>query len=156
MPNVDLNIKIGETKTITFNTKDKYNNEDIVFNISSDGISPTAPSTEITNLGSWFDPNIKEYSIAPDNMLKYLNDDLSITGLLSNSNNGNFTISSYGVNLSETKNGIHIITNYLTRADYKVFIENDIDALFNHGDTVAFILKFDGMNVIIECYRQIT
>lgn len=156
MPNVDLDIKIGERKTITFNTKDKYNNEDIVFNISCDGASPTATSTEITNPRSWFNSNIKEYSITPVGMLNYLNDDLSILDLLSNSNNGSFTISSYGVDLSEAKDGINIITTYLARANYTVFIENDIDVFINNKDTVALILKFDGMNVIIECYRQIT
>ena len=36
MANVDLNIKTGEKKTLTFNTKDKYNNEDIIFNIEAE------------------------------------------------------------------------------------------------------------------------
>lgn len=155
MSNIQININSGETKTITFATKGKFNNEDITFTISSDATLPTATSTEITNPTSWFDPNIKEYSIAPDGMLAYLNDNMDITDLLSNSNNGNFTISSYEVNLSRAKNGINVIVSYLSKSNYKIYVENDIDEFFNNGDTVALILKFDGMNVIIECYRLI-
>lgn len=155
MSNIQINISSGETKTITFATKGKFNNEDITFIISSEATIPTAISTVITNPKSWFNPNIKEYSIAPDNMLNYLNGDLSISDLLSNSNKGNFTISSYGVALSKAKNGISVIINYLTKAKYTVFVENDIDEFLSNGDMVALILKFDGMNVIIECYKRV-
>jgi hypothetical protein len=35
MSNINLNVDVGQTKTLTFNTKDKYNTEDIVFNIAA-------------------------------------------------------------------------------------------------------------------------
>ena len=35
MSNINLNVDVGQTKTLTFNTKDKYNSEDIVFNIAA-------------------------------------------------------------------------------------------------------------------------
>lgn len=35
MANIDLNVTPGQTKTLTFNTKDKYNTENIVFSLTS-------------------------------------------------------------------------------------------------------------------------
>lgn len=117
--------------------------------------SPTANATEITNVNNWFDANISKYTIPAEFMISILNGSISIVDILSNSNGGNFSITSYGVNFSKTKDGIKPFITYLTKGGYVVFVENDIDELIANGETVAFILKVDRINVIIECYRLV-
>lgn len=115
----------------------------------------TANANEITNVNNWFDANISKYTIPAKFMITILDGSISIVDILSNSNGGNFSITSYGVNFREIKDGIKPFITYLTKGGYVVFVENDIDELIANGETVAFVLKVDGMNVIIECYRLV-
>ena len=52
MSNINLNVGVGETKTLTFQTKDKYNTEDIVFNIESDQTIAASAGTNINTVGT--------------------------------------------------------------------------------------------------------
>lgn len=63
MSNIDLNIGVGKTKTITFNTKDTYNTENIIFNITaeegketidySQSAEPTQTGNTVTKTNNW-------------------------------------------------------------------------------------------------------
>jgi hypothetical protein len=52
MSEINLNVDVGQTKTLTFNTKDKYNSEDIVFNIETTGTLKAAAGTNINSVGT--------------------------------------------------------------------------------------------------------
>lgn len=122
-----------------------------LFNLASEVI----PSSYIEEFkGDWYNPNVLEYVLSDDLTIQLISGKLDFRSIFS-------SITGFaGVKLSlqtfspkEYDKSLDNILNAVT--GYIVYVENDIDTMFNSGNNVLVKLNFDGMNrVTIECYTQ--
>lgn len=122
-----------------------------LFNLASKVI----PSLYIEEFeGDWYNPNILEYILSDELTTKLISETLDFRSILTSiAGFAGVKLSLQAFSPKEYDKSLTNILNALT--GYVVYVENDIDTMFNSGNSVLVKLNFDSVNrVTIECYIQ--
>lgn len=158
MSTIDIKLYPGNKKKITFETKDKYNTEDIIFNIECEQIDEELISITSSNID-----NIQ--NLYPRNYLVALNID-SFTDInniynsllptiLENLNNKNFTLTTYQTWFSHI--GLLNLIEYLRSSFSSINLNLNLEEYFGDNLTLPIrcVLDFKSDNsCFITVYFQ--
>lgn len=122
-----------------------------LFNLASEVI----PSLYLEEFeGDWYNPNILEYILSGELTTKLISDTLDFRSILTSIQRfAGVKLSLQAFSPKEYDKSLDNILQAVT--GYIVYVENDIDTMFNSGNSVLVKLNFDVVNrVTIECYIQ--